>query len=500
MLETLIGFDVGGSKIGVVEGDYQATIYQHIVIPDHIGQTFEMTFRAMCAAGDKIRAGAQAAGRMVGAISVAIGGPLDIERGIIMSPPNLPGWDNIPLKAILTEHFGLPVYVEHDGNAGALAEYYFGAGVGKRNLIFLTLGTGLGAGIIIDGKVYHGATDTAGEVGLNRIAPDGPVAYGKAGSWEGVCSGAGLVKLAHLRFPGRWPDDTSPRDLIAAALAGMPEAKTLVEEMGTWLGKGCAMLINTLNPEMIIVGTLGNVLGEHLLTPARQAIIEDALPSAAAACEITPSKLGDVLGNTAALMAAVVARQVAHHPFAGALREGLEVRQRTLETLLVGIEQTATALVKALRAGNKILVFGNGGSAAEAQHFTGELTGRYLAERQPLPAICLSSDSSIVTCIGNDYSYEEVFARPIHALARPGDIAIGLTTSGRSANVLRAFEAAHQCGAITIALTGQNGPQVAEVDHVLAVPSLKTARIQEEHLAIIHLWCDAIDAAFTTLN
>ncbi|MEP7291294.1 MAG: SIS domain-containing protein, partial [Chloroflexota bacterium] len=114
------------------------------------------------------------------------------------------------------------------------------------------------------------------------------------------------------------------------------------------------------------------------------------------------------------------------------LREGLEVRQRVLATLLPTIEASANAIIDALKAGHKLLVFGNGGSAAEAQHFVGELVGRYKAERDPLPAITLSADSSVVTCIGNDYRYDEVFARQVRALAQPGDVAVGLTTSGRS--------------------------------------------------------------------
>lgn len=178
------------------------------------------------------------------------------------------------------------------------------------------------------------------------------------------------------------------------------------------------------------------------------------------------------------------------------LREGLEVRQRTLDTLLPTIEASGAAIIGALKNGKKLLVFGNGGSAAEAQHFVGELVGRYKAERDPLPAITLSADSSIVTCVGNDYSFEEVFARQVRALAQTGDIAVGLTTSGRSKNVLAAFAAARERGVLTIALTGEAGIQGDPVDYALNVPSKATARVQEEHLAIIHTWCDAIDEAF----
>ena len=181
---------------------------------------------------------------------------------------------------------------------------------------------------------------------------------------------------------------------------------------------------------------------------------------------------------------------------AQALRDGLTVRERTLSTLLPIIAQTAQVIVDALRDGHKILICGNGGSAAEAQHFSGELVGRYKTERQPLPAIALSTDSSIVTCIGNDYGYEQVFARQVLAYGQAGDVLIGLTTSGKSANVLRAFEAAQSRGVVTIALTGEAGLIGVEADYLLAIPSRVTARIQEEHLAIIHVWCDVIDAAF----
>ncbi len=498
MTETILGFDVGGSKIAVIEGDYQAKIYARTTIPEDALHPFERSFVAMVAAAQEMRSAAATAGRSVSAISVSIGGPLDIEHGIIKSPPNLPGWENIPLKEMLAEQLSLPVYVEHDGNAGALAEYLFGAGMGKQNVVFLTMGTGLGAGLILDGRIYRGTTDTAGEVGYIHISDDGPVAYGRVGTWEGVCSGAGLVKLAHVRYPGRWPDDVTTRDLIAETLAGGREAGALVHEMGEWLGKGAAILINTLNPEMIIVGTLGVLLGDALLAPARRVLAEDGLPISAAACEIVPSALVDRLGDTAALIAAIDARRTgkaARNDGMDGLRDGLAVRQRVLETLLPTIAATGEVIIQALRAGHKLLVFGNGGSAAEAQHFVGELVGRYKAERNPLPAITLSADTSVLTCVGNDYSYDEVFARQVQALAQPGDIAVGLTTSGRSQNVLRAFAAAREKGAITLALTGENGVQGTLPDYTVAIPSSATRSIQEEHLAIIHTWCDAVDAA-----
>jgi D-sedoheptulose 7-phosphate isomerase len=154
------------------------------------------------------------------------------------------------------------------------------------------------------------------------------------------------------------------------------------------------------------------------------------------------------------------------------------------------------AIIETLEGGGKIICFGNGGSATQASHLAGELVGRFRARRRPLPAISLASDAATLTCIGNDFGYSEVFDRQMAAFAQPGDVAIGLTTSGKSENVINAFLVARAKGAVTIALTGSAGLVGAEADHLLAVPSTSTAHIQEVHLMVLHTWCIAIDEAF----
>jgi D-sedoheptulose 7-phosphate isomerase len=154
------------------------------------------------------------------------------------------------------------------------------------------------------------------------------------------------------------------------------------------------------------------------------------------------------------------------------------------------------ALVAALQRGGKVLAFGNGGSATQASHLAGELTGRYLRTRRPFPAIALSADAGTVTCIGNDFGYGALFERQVEAFAVAGDFALGLTTSGRSENVVRGLAAARRCGAIAVALTGSAGLDGTDADHVIRVPSTVTAHIQEVHLLLIHVWCEAVDAAF----
>ena len=230
--------------------------------------------------------------------------PLKIEEGIILRTNHLPNWENVRLKDVLTERYGVPCYIEHDGNAGALAEFYFGAGRGAQNVIFLTAGTGLGAGLIFNGKIYRGTTDAAGEVGHIRIAEDGPVEYAKAGSWEGYASGSGMVKLARMRQPGRWPDSLTTRDLIQQALAGDADALAVVHESGVNLGKGLAVLVDVLNPEVIVLGSLAVALGDLWLEPAREVVRREAIGILADACRIVPSALGPKIGDVAAFMAA----------------------------------------------------------------------------------------------------------------------------------------------------------------------------------------------------
>lgn len=162
------------------------------------------------------------------------------------------------------------------------------------------------------------------------------------------------------------------------------------------------------------------------------------------------------------------------------------------------IAHIAEVVVDRLRAGNKLLTMGNGGSASDAQHLAEELTGRYRARRRPLPAICLSADGAALTCIGNDFGFEHVFARQIEALATAGDVVIAFTTSGTSKNLLLGLNSARERGAITIGLLGRDGGEAkALCDHCLIVPHQESSRIQEIHGLILHVICEAVDKAFS---
>ena len=176
--------------------------------------------------------------------------------------------------------------------------------------------------------------------------------------------------------------------------------------------------------------------------------------------------------------------------------EHQRVVEKTAAILQAPACEVGNLLVTVLGRGNKVIVFGNGGSATHASHFAGELMGRFARRRCPLPAVALPSDPGILTCISNDFGYGEIFRRQIEALAQPGDLALALSSSGRSENVLSALRMASQKRAITVALTGAAGLVDGTADYVLNVPSTVTACIQEVHLMLLHVWCMQVDQAF----
>lgn len=175
-------------------------------------------------------------------------------------------------------------------------------------------------------------------------------------------------------------------------------------------------------------------------------------------------------------------------------RESIQIKETFLRDNLDRIARVVDVITEALKKGNKILLFGNGGSAADAQHIAGEFVNRFLIERPPLPAIALTTDTSVLTSIGNDYDFAEVFSKQIRALGQEGDIAWGFSTSGGSVNVIRALEAAKKMGLVTIGFTGRDGGSVGMIsDYHLNVPSNVTPRVQEVHIVVSHAICELVD-------
>ncbi len=298
----IIGLDIGGTKTAVVLGTAEGEILSRTEFPTNVSSPFDTQFARLCSV---VHATLDKVGGPIFAISVSIGGPMDALEGIIKSPPNLPMWVDVPLKKLLKDEFQLPVYVEHDGNAGALAEFYFGAGRGANSIVFLTLGTGFGAGLILDRKLYRGTSCLAGEIGHIRVADDGPEAFGKRGSLEGYCSGSGIEKLATFLFPKRWITPVPVRELAELARKDDAEAKAVFDTSGKYLGRAFAILADLINPEKIILGALGFRLGPLLLEPAMEVLKKEALSQAVSCCQIVPAELGEKIGDVASLCAAL---------------------------------------------------------------------------------------------------------------------------------------------------------------------------------------------------
>lgn len=288
-MKEYIGIDIGGTKCSVVRGNERADILEKRIFPTvDRDRTLEQIFAA---AKDLMTEWTEA-------IGVSCGGPLDSETGTILGPPNLPGWDRVPITKCLSEQFGIPAYLENDANACALAEWRFGAGNGCKNMIFLTFGTGMGAGLILDGRLYRGACGMAGEVGHVRLFPDGHTGYNKAGSYEGYCSGGGIAQYGL----------GTARELAERARAGDPKSLAVWERTGENLGRLLAILMDILNPDVIVIGSIYARAGD-LMEPACRRVLEaEALEPNRRICRVVPALLGEALGDVAALSVAIGAR------------------------------------------------------------------------------------------------------------------------------------------------------------------------------------------------
>lgn len=295
MSDVVWGLDIGGTKCALAVGDREGrTQARWQVATADYGADWQGLLEALITRAE------EAGAPRPRAVGVSCGGPLDSARGLILSPPNLPGWDEVPVTEWLARRVGAPAFLQNDANACALAEWRYGAGRGCRSMVFLTFGTGMGAGLILDGRLYAGACDMAGEVGHMRLEPDGPEGYGKRGSFEGFCSGGGLRQLA-LHELGR---DLSARELCLMADAGDEGARRVLERSADCLGRGVAVLIDLLNPERIVIGSVYARAERHFRAGMQAALERETLAISRRRCEIVPAGLGDEIGDVAALSTA----------------------------------------------------------------------------------------------------------------------------------------------------------------------------------------------------
>lgn len=313
--KVLGGVDIGGTKTAVVLSADPPTILRRIAFATEPANGPDPAVRRIVAGLRTALAECDLGDSDLKAVGVSCGSPLDATRGIIQAPPNLPTWVGVPIKDVLEQEFGVPCSLDNDANAGALAEYWFGAGRGCRSMVFLTTGTGLGAGLILEGRLYSGITNSAGEIGHVRLSRSGPVGYHKAGSVEGWASGGGMAQVAErvvraalakgerTELAGLSP--YTARRVWEMAQRGDAVAKRIVGVSAKRLGEAMAILVDVLNPERIVLGGLALRMGEALLGPARKVVEREALTDSARACTIVPAELHEQIGDVAALCVAL---------------------------------------------------------------------------------------------------------------------------------------------------------------------------------------------------
>lgn len=281
------GLDIGGTKTALCAADEQGSILCRHELPTAQSASWEVLLAQLLAWGRDNAPPPRA-------IGVSCGGPLDSRTGRILSPPNLPGWNDVPVTDWLQQRLHVPAYLQNDANACALAEWRYGAGQGTRNMVFLTFGTGLGAGLILNGQLYEGTNGMAGEIGHIRMAEDGPVGYGKQGSLEGFCSGGGLKQLG-----GR-----SARELCALADQQDEQAIAVLRRSAEMLGAGLAILVDVLNPERIVIGSIYVRAQRWFRRDMERVLAREALAQSRAVCSVVPAALGEQLGDMAAITVA----------------------------------------------------------------------------------------------------------------------------------------------------------------------------------------------------
>ena len=309
-MKKAIGIDIGGTKISVVLGDEKGRLETQKILPTLTGAKTREGVRALVKTLLELKK--QAGGRVEG-IGIGIPGPVDSDKGIVPKSPNLPGWENLPLARILRNELKLPVLMGNDANAAALGEKIFGQGKGKKDFIYVTVSTGIGSGIIVDGKLLEGVSFVAGEVGHMTIVPSGQICKcGKKGCLESYASGTAIARMAGKIFnlPGKSAEKKKifgkePVSARLLGLAGRKGNKTSLEiysTAGFYLGIGLSNLLNTLNPEMIILGGgVWNSAPKTFWSSMMKSCRENAWPQAFKAVKIVRSNLKGHSGDLGAL-------------------------------------------------------------------------------------------------------------------------------------------------------------------------------------------------------
>lgn len=537
----IIGVDIGGTKCALILAEIDSNIRftDRKEFPTFDGTDTLGAIKRIIDGIRELLLRHNLTPRQITAVGISCGGPLDSNAGIILGPPNLPGWNHVAITKIIEDEFGIPAYLQNDANACALAEWKLGAGRNMQHMIFLTMGTGLGAGVIVNGHLLNGACGMGGEIGHIRIEADGPEGYGKTGSLEGFASGGGIALLAKEKArkaldsgkPVAFAvndaqiDDLTTKKLAEYARQGDVSARAVFAEAGEKLGKGLAILVDILNPECIVLGGVFGRCEEFLRPTMEEALIQEALHISRCACRIVAAQTGEQIGDYGSIMAALYAMSIDPNVLC------LQPKARHMDALIQNhpvldvcrsdIIQAFDILKRCYQQEGKLLACGNGGSSSDCDHIVGELMKGFLLSRplpqlardkrvpaevhkrlqetlqQALPAISLASHQALNTAFANDADADLCFAQQVIGYGRAGDVLLAISTSGNSENVLLAAQAARLSGLYVVGLTGRSGGKLkAMTDVCICVPSDTTTRIQELHLPVYHTLCAMLEDVF----
>ena len=499
----VIGIAIGGTKVAVSHAFYDG-IFQDIkkitfpCTPNNPMEVMVNIFDAI----NKIN-------REFSMISIICGGPLNIEKGVISSPPHLPGFKDFPIVKVFKEKYNCPVYLLNDADACALAEFKFGAGVGSKNMAYLTFGTGIGAGLILNGKLYSGNNGMAGEIGHVKLTDRGPVGYGKVGSVEGYCAGGNIPLWGKDMMNGRPTllnkyDSITTKDIVYEAGRGDPVSLDILDRVSYRLGQTISILIDILNLDRVVIGGVYPRCEELMKEKVLQSLKENSIKENFDACEVVASKLKEQIDEYSSLVG-VSLMEVSFYD-----RYVKLIPQRD------NIEKAIDELEKCYKNGGKILVCGNGGSASDAAHIVGELMKGFVEKRplekdiqnkiefefkdgktssklqKSIPAIDLGAQTALNTAFANDVDPELIFAQQVigYSSNNKNDVLIAISTSGSSKNVVNAVKAAKAIGLKTIALTGEKESELSNLATIcIKAPATETYKVQEYHLPIYHYIC-----------
>jgi glucokinase len=431
----------------------------------------------------------------VTSIGVGFGGPVNRFTGKIETSFHIEGWSGFPLKTWLEDLTGLPAVIENDANVAALGEATHGAGKEYQKVLYITLGSGVGGGLIIDKKIYHG--DVPGEIEIGHIQMDR-----KGTTLQDVCSGWAVdakIKSAVAMDPDgtlarliNGNQKAEAKCLNDALKENDPVARQIFDEMTDDFAFGLSHAIHLLHPEVVVLGgglsLMGDILEKEITKKLQRYLMSAFSPGP----RIKLSNLKEMAVPAGALVLCSQSKnQKRMEPY---LSQYIKEHKETLEAIpLKQVSELIERFLQAWKEDRKIFVFGNGGSAANASHFVTDL-GKGASDTLSRPFRCLSINDNVpwITALGNDYHFDEVFSRQLNNFAVAGDILFVMSVSGNSPNLVSAIEWGKKHGVFTIALVGGKRGKLADLaDQVLVIDSTHYGRVEDAHMTICHMICYA---------